>query len=164
MPAHLGLKEKLEIAGNFLIFNISQHPLAKRERENRVARKELDLREQRLWTGVNNRKEYVPIKYIRRRYELRREQRELEYEEYSDFRHSLDGYSPEHRGCSETEWQLYLHRGSAFDQSCEEAFAKHFDTGFKMMLITHKSTRNKLKRIEAIFGSGKVEILWTDAS
>jgi|HubBroStandDraft_1064217.scaffolds.fasta_scaffold821841_1 hypothetical protein len=51
-----------------------------------------------------------------------------------------------------------------FDQSCEEAFAAHYDTGFKMMLITHKSDVNKLKRIEAMFASGKVEPIWTDAS
>ena len=167
MPAHIGLKEKLQIAWTFVMFNTSQDKNARNLRNQRVLHQKAKFKELGRDDNEVNRAKYLPIKYIERRFEDRRRRRQDEINSYGEFRRMLNGYDP-HIGrgqtSDQTEWDLYLKPSTEFDRTCEEAFAAHYDTGFKMMLITHRSDVNKLKRIEAIFASGKIEYLWTDAS
>jgi hypothetical protein len=62
MPAHMGLKEKLQISWTFLVINTSQNKHARRSREQRVTHQILKLKEQGIDKEVHRGK-YVPLKY-----------------------------------------------------------------------------------------------------
>ena len=64
--------------------------------------------------------------------------------------------------CEQAEWDLYLKPGTAFDITCRRYYEVF--RGMNIMLITHKSDRNKLKRIEGHPPGEKMRVLWSEAA
>ena len=151
MPAHIGFTGRLKILAGVIVANMSQSAKARKGRE--------------MSGGL------ISYKMISDVSERVRNQRMDEYVTYNTFRTALNRYDPDRarergqidkRSVTRTEWDMYLQPGTVFDQTCKQAYDAN-QGRLKMMLITHKSNLNALKRIEAIVNNGKPDIIWSDA-
>ncbi|HZY58746.1 MAG TPA: hypothetical protein VFE56_03215 [Candidatus Binataceae bacterium] len=169
MPAHLGFADKLNMFAAFMTVNLSQSEGAQEARRLRVSQGDA-ARERQGLEATSNRAAYVPWKKVKGSFEHYRGRREFPVRDYGDFRRLLNNYNPDQQvnrtglHSDQNEWDLYLRPGTAFDQNCQAIFEGQRGTGFKAVLIVHKSEREKLKRIEGVFPSGRVVIWWSDAS
>ena len=177
MPAHLGFMGRVNALRAFFHLNLSQSGEARTVRNRHKS--EEALRRKRGGGDGKVKSGFVTPGFAEHAMRDWYKKRESEYKFYSIFRSALDRYNPgralergERRDttvrCDEREWDLYLKPDTAFDQNCLQYFEDHKgDPGFKVLLIRHKGTRADmlwLKRIEGVHGSGKVDILWTDAT
>jgi len=146
VPAHIGLTGKLRILQAFVVTNTSLNKQV--------------IAQRKMLGGT--------IKYskLKDKFELERGNREKEYTSYATFRAALDEYGPDGGGakhCSQVEWDLYLKPGTAFDIICRRYYEIEVFKPMKMVLITHKSDKWKLKRIEAVPHREEMRILWSEA-
>jgi hypothetical protein len=155
MPAHIGFSDVLKTARNFLVSNLSQ---ARKHRQVREMRKRNNgtgiISPGYLWKGVENKKE----------------RREHGFKSYDRFRGFLDTYDPDivlprdqisTRECDPTEWELYLQRGTQFDQVCEQYFDDYPEG--QIIIITHKKRVQHLKRIETKRPGHRTRTIWSEA-
>jgi hypothetical protein len=171
MPAHHSIKDKIDMLWAVVGVNLSPTQKGRNARNRRVIHGQ--LKNQAMGLGLQtNRKPYVPWKDIVNHKQVTLSQRERTFTDYSQFRNFLNEFNPYDEGndgvygwkCYHVEWIMYLKPDSIFDQQCQQLFDVHYGTeGFKMMVIMHKSDRARIKRIEAISRTGKVDILWSDA-
>ena len=146
MPAHIGFADKVRLGVNFLAMNMRQ------DKTTRTARR---------FKGHH-------LSVLMRAQERIRASREVACDTYASLRGTLDTFDPNYEGrtqytaCSQTEWDLYLRPGTAFDITCERYWAVFRNV--EMLLIMHKGDRTKLKRIECTPAGEAMRILWSDAS
>jgi hypothetical protein len=155
MPAHIGFADVLKTGLRFIVANAAQTDKFRRARK---------MRKRKNGTGI------ISPGYLWQGVEAKRDRREHRFQAYDPYRAYLDTYDPDQvvqrdqineRTCERTEWELYLQPGTEFDQVCEEYFAEY--PGLEMIVITHKSNVNKLKRIEMKRQGHRTKILWSEA-
>ncbi|MBV9836255.1 MAG: hypothetical protein JO055_17685 [Alphaproteobacteria bacterium] len=149
MPAHIGIGGNLKTGVKFVVASLA--PTARMRHARQM---------------VGNRM----LQRLQEQAQMKKHDRETECTSYGGFRYYLDHFDPNYvakpgeqnaRYSEQSEWDLYLAQGTAFDITCRRYF--EIFRGMKMVLITHKSDTNKLKRIEAYPAGEKMRVLWTSA-
>jgi hypothetical protein len=155
MPAHLGFADVLKTGLRFIVANASQSDKFRRSRK---------MRKRKNGTGI------ISPGYLWESAEKKRDRREHRFASYDPFRTYLDTYDPskvvrrdqiDNRTCDRAEWELYLQPDTEFDRVCEQYFDDY--PGLEMIVITHKSDVNRLKRIELKRQGHRTRILWSEA-
>jgi hypothetical protein len=145
----MGIGDALRTGAGVLVANLSLSKKAKKLREMK---------------GV------VPVSMLWDQALASRNRREHRFDRYQSFRDFLDTYGPDRvvardqintRWCDPNEWELYLKPGTGFDITCRTYFEVF--PRMEMLIITHKSDKNKLKRIEATPQGEKMRIIWSEA-
>jgi hypothetical protein len=151
MPAHIGIADHLRLGAKFVVANISLHEKFRQARE--------------MGGG------HVSMKRLKAGLERDRAKREYNCQSYAELRELLNSFDPNkvvardrinHRTCDQAEWDLYLKADTAFDSTLRRYF--EIFRGMRMLLITHKSDSNKLKRIEAHPPGERMRVLWSEGA
>jgi hypothetical protein len=137
MPAHVGIKSRLKLPSMLIALKL----------RNLVERRQI----------VNG----TSYSYLQRLQENNRQRREDRCASLSAYRIAVAIYGPNghQTKVSTTDWSRYLGPGGYVDSLIEASF--DYDTARAVTLITRKSARSELKRIELTRDNGNVEIIWT---
>lgn len=76
------------------------------------------------------------------------------------YRDNVAKYGPngEYTKVSPADWNTYLGPNGMVDKLVEMSF--DFDKASKVTLITRKSSRSELKRVELTWSTGRIETIW----
>lgn len=149
MPAHMGIGDVLRTGMGFLVANLSQSAKSKQ---------------------LRTMKGMITVDMVWGNAKAGRDRREHSFQSYDAFRNYIDTYGPDvvvpqgqinTRSCDPSEWELYLKPDTGFDVICRTYFEVF--RRMEMIVITHKSDKNKLKRIEAKPHGEKMRIIWSEA-
>jgi hypothetical protein len=137
MPAHLGMKDRLKLPAALIAVKL----------RNLVERRQ-----------IVNGTSYGDLQRIQ---DHNRQGREVRCTSLSTYRLAVAVYGPNGHATrvSATDWSRYLGPDGYVDSLVEASF--DLDTARSVTLITRKSARSELKRIELTRDNGNVEIIWT---
>lgn len=149
MPAHIGIADRLKLGAKFIVANTSRNEKFSLAREMGGGK--------------------ISMKTLKAGLERDRSRREFTCQSHEQLRELLDTHGPgrvvardriNRRSCDQAEWDLYLKPDTPFDSLCRHYF--EIFRGLRMMVITHKSDSNKLKRIEAHPPGERMRVLWSE--
>jgi hypothetical protein len=137
MPAHLGTKDRLKLPAALIAVKL----------RNLVERRQI----------VDG----TSYSFLQRMQEHTRQGRENRCTSLSAYRQAVEDYGPNGHATkvSATDWSRYLGPDGYVDSLVEATF--DYGTARSVTLITRKSARTELKRIELTRDNGNVEIIWT---
>ena len=135
MPAHLGVKNRLKLPPALIVGNLQN--LVRRVPGGEVT-----------WSTLKTIQEHNRLA------------RENPCSGLQSYRNDVAKYGPngEYTKVSPADWNTYLGPNGMVDKLVEMSF--DFDKASKVTLITRKSSRSELKRVELTWSTGRIETIW----
>jgi hypothetical protein len=135
MPAHLGVKNRLKLPPALIVGKLQN--LLQRVPGGDVT-----------WNDLKTLQEHNRLA------------RENPSSSLSSYRNDVAKYGPNGQctKVSPADWNTYLGPNGLVDKLVEMSF--EFDKASKVTLITRKSSRSELKRVELTWSTGRIETIW----
>ncbi len=168
MPAHMGLTGRINVLMGMAYANLSQSEAARAFRNtNKTVRKIQEKTGQEV-TAPNTTR-YMSYSAMDKDLRIHlKTKRESKFVDYDGLRRHLNFYDPDRRVpqgelpfiVPRSEWDLYLKPGTVFDEFLRQYSMEQKKEGFYFLVIRHRDGQ-RLKRLEAVMPSGRVNILCT---